>query len=250
MNNANSGIDATSRNIVDGEGTSSSTWIADDHFLIRPASADSTSTFAVKSLAGEALLLVDSTNDLVKAGIGQHFVNTNIQNFTLNSADATPSSTSWTAMAMPQLGRMAGEVTAGTSAKPTDSITINGSSGLASVIVQYMWYVPFNITIDSCNVWFGADADAGDVVKFSVMSYTVDSANGSTSGDLSSGVENCVSPSTITGAGDEQAYFQQLTTPADGGADVDAGKVICAFVLQDGTNSDLTANMQLVYHLR
>ena len=79
------------------------------------------------------------------------------------------------------------------------------------------------------------------------MSYTVDSANGSTSGDLSSGVENCVSPSTITGAGYEQAYYQALTIST---ADVDAGKVIMAGVHQNGTNSDLTVNMQLVYHLR
>ena len=92
-----------------------------------------------------------------------------------------------------------------------------------------------------------ADAANGDVVKFSVMSYTVDSGNGSTSGNLSSGVENCASPSTITGAGREQAYYQALTVSR---ADVDAGKVICAFVAQNGTNSDLTVNMQLVYHLR
>ena len=79
------------------------------------------------------------------------------------------------------------------------------------------------------------------------MSYTVDSANGSTGGDLSSGVENCASPSTITGAGREQAYYQALTVST---ADVDAGKVICAFVSQDGTSSDLSCNMQLIWHCR
>ena len=76
---------------------------------------------------------------------------------------------------------------------------------------------------------------------------TVDTSNSSTGGDLSSGVENCVSPATITGAGREQAYYQALTVST---ADVDAGKVIMACVAQDGTNADLTVNMQLVYHLR
>ena len=79
------------------------------------------------------------------------------------------------------------------------------------------------------------------------MSYSVDSGNSSTGGDLSSGVENCVSPATITGAGREQAYYQALTVSI---ADVSAGNVIMAFVAQDGTNSDLSVNMQLVYHLR
>ena len=79
------------------------------------------------------------------------------------------------------------------------------------------------------------------------MSYTVDSANGSTGGDLSSGVENCVSPATITGAGYEQAYTQALTVST---ANVDSGKMIGAFVHQNGTNADLSVQLQLVYHLR
>ena len=79
------------------------------------------------------------------------------------------------------------------------------------------------------------------------MSYAVDSANGSTGGDLSSGIEHCVSPATITGAGREQAYYQALTVST---ADVAVGQVILACVAQDDVNSDLTINMQLVYHLR
>ena len=79
------------------------------------------------------------------------------------------------------------------------------------------------------------------------MSYTVDSDNGSSGGDLSSGVENCVSGSAITSAGYEQAYYQALNIST---ANVDAGKIIMAFCHQDGTNSDLSVKMQLVYHLR
>jgi len=113
-------------------------------------------------------------------------------------------------------------------------------------MVSRFWYVPFNITIDSVHVWFGADASTGDVVKFSVMSYDVVTTAGSTSGDLSSGVENCVSPATITGAGYEQAYYQSLTVST---ANINSGKIIMCFVSQDGTSSDLTCNLQIVYHL-
>ena len=69
-----------------------------------------------------------------------------------------------------------------------------------------------------------ADA-SGDTVQFSVMSYDIDTSNSATGGDLSNGVEHCVSPSTITSAGYEQSYFQQLTLST---ADVDTGKVIMA----------------------
>lgn len=245
MNNSNSGVDATTRNVVDGEGTASSINISSDKAVIKPTSGDSTGSFIVQDKDSNSLLLVDSTNDLVKAGIGQHIVNTNIKEFGLDFTSASPDTAdTWHCLTSSSNHTDTNELEMGTGSTPATTLTI---ASTAYIIVKHYWYVPFNITIDSCNVWFGADAASGDVVKFSVMSYTVDSGNGSTSGDLSSGVENCASPSTITGAGREQAYYQALTVST---ADVDAGKVIMACVAQDGTNADLSVNMQLVYHLR
>ena len=245
MNNSNSGIDTTTRNIVDGEGTASAISISDDQLVLQPQNDDSTSLLRVRSKDGEGLFLVDSTNDLVKAGIGQHIVNTNIKEFGLDFTSASPDTAdTWHCLTSSSNHTATNELEMGTGSTPATTLTI---ATTAYAAVKHYWYLPFNITIDSCNVWFGADADDGDVVKFSVMSYTVDSANGSTSGDLSSGVENCVSPATINGAGREQAYYQALTVST---ADVDSGKVIMACVAQDGTNADLTVNMQLVYHLR
>jgi len=245
MDNSNGGVDATTRNVVDGEGTASAISISDDIFLVRPQNDDTTTSFIVQDKDANRLLAVDSTNDLVKAGAGQHIVNTNIKGFNLPSISAYPETAdTWTALSAMGHARFGAAVELGTGSTPATSFTIADN---ADDMVQVYWYVPFNISIDSCNVWFGADAGSGDVVKFSVMSYTVRTANDSASGDLSAGVENCVSPSTITGAGYEQAYYQALTVST---ADVDAGKVIVACVAQDGTNADLTVNMQLVYHLR
>ena len=245
MNNSNSGVDGTTRNIVDGEGTGSALSISDNRALIKPSEADSVSNLVVQDKDSNPLLTVDSTNDLVKAGIGQHIVNTQVKEFAMDFTEVSPDTAdTWHALTSTFNHADGNELEMGTGSTPATTLTI---ANTAYVVVKHYWYVPFNITIDSCNVWFGADAANGDVVKFSVMSYTVDSANGSTSGDLSAGVENCVSPATITGAGREQAYYQALTVST---ADVDAGKIICAFVAQDGTNSDLTVNMQLVYHLR
>ena len=245
MNNSNSGVDATTRNVVDGEGTASAIHISDDQLGVTPNADDTTATLRVNDKDSNALLLVDSTNDLVKAGIGQHIVNTNIKEFAMDSQEANPAGAdTWYALTSTFNHLDTNELAMGTGSTPATTLTISNTAYLA---VKHYWYVPFNISIDSCNVWFGADAASGDVVKFSVMSYTVDSSNSSTGGDLSSGVENCVSPGTITGAGREQAYYQALTVST---ADVDAGKVIMACVAQDGTNADLSVNMQLVYHLR
>jgi len=245
MDNSNSGIDTGLRYIQDGEGTQSCVSISDDNLKIQPQNDDTTAVFGVADNNSNLLLKVDSSNDLVKAGIGQHIVNTNIKEFAMDTAEENPAvADTWYSLTSTFNHNDANELAMGTGSTPSTTLTI---ANTAYLTVKHYWYVPFNISIDSCNVWFGADAATGDVVKFSVMSYTVDSANGSTGGDLSSGVENCVSPATITGAGREQAYYQALTVST---ADVDAGKVIMACVAQDGTNADLSVNMQLVYHLR
>ena len=244
MNNSNNGVDTGAKNVVDGEGTASAIYLSDDTVGIKPNNDDTTAAFQVKDSNSNALFTVDSTNDLIKAGIGQRIVNTQIQQFGFSSASALPSSTNtWTALPAGQrLGGAAVEF--GTGGTPDTTFTIGST---ADDIVPCFFYVPVNITIDSCNVWLGADAASGDDVKFSVMSYDVVTTAGATAGDLSSGTENCVSAGILTGAGYEQAYFKQLTVSS---ANVDAGKVIMAFVHSASTNSDLSINMQLVYHLR
>ena len=243
--NSNNGIDSTTRNITSGDGTASAINLSDDQLVLQPQNDDSASLLRVRDKDGNNLLLVDSTNDLVKAGIGQHIVNTNIKEFGLDFSSVSPDTAdTWHCLTSSTNHTATNELEMGTGSTPATTLTI-ATTGY--VDIKHYWYLPFNITIDSCNVWFGADANDGDVVKFSVMSYTVDTGNGSTGGDLSSGVENCVSPATISGAGREQAYYQALTVST---ADVDSGKVILACVAQDGTNADLTVNMQLVYHLR
>ena len=245
MNNSNSGIDATIRTVVDGEGTVSALGLADDVVKILPQNDDTTTTFVVTDKDNNTLLGVDSTNDLVKAGAGQHIVNTQIKDFCITSVNSQPSSSgTWTALSSIGSARFVAGVELGTGSTPDTSLTI---SSTAHNVVQAMWYVPLNITIDSCNLWFRADDATGDGVKFSVMRYTVDSANGATSGDLSSGTELCNQSLPFNGLGYEQAYYGAMTVAS---ANVDAGKVIMACVHQDGTNADLTVNMQLVYHIR
>ena len=245
MNNGNNGVDSTTRVVQDGEGTSSALAIGQGQVWVISSSNDSTDAFTVWDKNSNKLITVDSTNDLIKAGIGQHIINTNIKEFGLDYTSASPDTAdTWHCLTSSSNHTDTNELEMGTGSTPATTLSI---SSTAYIAVKHYWYVPFNITIDSCNVWFGADAANGDVVKFSVMSYTVDTSNSSTGGNLSSGVENCASPSTITGAGREQAYYQALTVST---ADVDAGKVIMACVAQDGTNADLSCSLQLVYHAR
>jgi len=238
------GISATARSVEDGEGTNSSILLSTKVLYVVPAT-DGVDTFVVSDKDANALMKVDSTNDVVKLGIGQHYANTGIKDwFVVNAAAYPASADTWKALHLGGGGRTIGSITMGTGSTPDTTLTI---STTAHDVVGLFWYVPFNITIDSCHVWFASDAATGDVVKFSIMDYAINTANGALGGDLSSGVETCVSPATITSAGYEQAYYQSLTVSS---ANVDAGRAIMAFVAQDGTNSDLSVQLQLVYHMR
>ena len=68
MDNSNNGIDTTTRNVKDGEGTQSALNLSDDQVVITPKDSDSTSAFKVTSKSGTAILTVDSTNSHVKVG--------------------------------------------------------------------------------------------------------------------------------------------------------------------------------------
>ena len=243
VDNSNNGISTSSKAVKSGDGTSSCLSLSDDVLHIQPQNDDTGSAVRVNSQNGTARFVIDSDTPSVKA-LGQH-VNTNIKQFMFSSINAHPNSTNWTMLDSIGGGRFnSSPSTMGTGSTPATTLTV---STTADDLVQSIWYVPFNIAIDSCNVWFGADVSSGDDVKFSIMSYTIDSSNGSTGGDLSAGAEHCASASTIAGAGYQQAYYQSLTVSS---ANVDAGKVITANVLQDDTSADLTVNLQLVYHLR
>ena len=245
IGSGNTGITTSLQAVKDGAGNQSALAISDDQVKIVPENDDTTTLFSVLDKDGDSKFVVDSTNDLVKA-LG-HIVNTDIQNFYVVHSAAIPATTdTWAALGVGGGGRtQSGAILeAGTGGTPSTSFTISTN---AHNVIPYYFYIPFNIAIDSCHVWFASDTATGDDVKFSIMSYTVDSANGSTGGDLSSGVENCASSAAITSAGYEQAYYQSLTVST---ANIDSGKVIMAFCHQDGTNSDLSVKMQLVYHLR
>ena len=244
VNDDANGIDNNIEVVTDGEGANSIMKLSTRSLVLTP-DVDTTGTLIAQDKDANALLTVDSTNDVVKLGAGQHYANTNIKDWFVQYGATYPSTAdTWRALGLGGGGITIGSLTMGTGSTPATTLTI---STTAHEVVGLFWYVPFNITIDSCHVWFASDAATGDVVKFSVMDYAINSANGAAGGDLSSGVESCVSPATISSAGYEQAYYQSLTVSS---ANVNAGRVIMAFVAQDGTNSDLTVQLQLVYHLR
>lgn len=242
--NSNTGIGSTIKQITCGDGDTTALYLSDRNLKVQP-STDSTTNTVIYDAGGNALLTVDSTNDLVKAGIGQHNVNTQYAHFGIGSGNSVFAGASAnTHYAVPFNGYAnQALVSIGTGTNPDTSLSI---STTADDVTCCLWYVMDNITIDRVIWWAGGDAATGDTTRCHLMSFTIDSGNGSTSGDLSSGAV-LADGSDITNAGYEQAYYQQMTIQS---ADVDAGKVIMFIFRSDSVNSDFSINATIKYHLR
>lgn len=242
--NSNTGIGSTIKQITCGDGDTTALYLSDRNLKVQP-STDSTTNTVIYDAGGNALLTVDSTNDLVKAGIGQHNVNTQYAHFGIGSGNSVFAGASAnTHYAVPFNGYAnQALVSIGTGTNPDTSLSI---STTADDVTCCLWYVMDNITIDRVIWWAGGDAATGDTTRCHLMSFTIDSGNGSTSGDLSSGAV-LADGGDITNAGYEQAYYQQMTVQS---ADVDAGKVIMFVFRSDSVNSDFSINATIKYHLR
>tara|TARA_Y100001963_G_C6684302_1_gene401422 strand:+ start:391 stop:984 length:594 start_codon:yes stop_codon:yes gene_type:complete len=135
-----------------------------------------------------------------------------------------------------------GIVSMGTDTNPSTSFTI--ATAADDLTICY-WYIMDNITIDKI-IWFsGGDNSSGDTTRAHLMSYDIDTDNGSTSGDLSNGVV-LADGADITNAGYEQIYYQEMTIQS---ANVSAGKVVIFTFRGDGVLSDYAINATVKYHL-
>ena len=248
MNNSNSGVDTTARKVVDGEGTASAISLSDDSLYIRPRNDDTITVLRVMDKDANPLLLVDSTNDLVKAGIGQHIVNTHYAYFGAG-ADQSGLFVANTHTPLPfQTGTYSKTndlVLFGTGTDPaTTFTTAEANAQRASDLVPVMWRVPDNITIDEIKHFEGADAATGDTSRMHLVSYTF---NSGVTGALTSGAVVANTSADNTNAGSEQPYLKDWTI---GTEDIDAGKVLLCMFRSDSVNSDYSISVTIKYHLR
>ena len=262
---SNTGVDSSVRTVQDGAGNNSVIGISDDNLFVKPINDNTTETFNVFTKDSNQVFRVDTTDSKVLVGASQTSANTQYQTFgILGSIGSWSTAVADTHYAVPFGGMPGVTTTIGSYAmgsstsssfndtNPATSLTI---SATAMDIVTTYWYVMDDITIDAVKWFHGADDATGDTTAAHLMAYTVDIANGSTSGDLSSGTVVAGYDATggggdstkITNAGYEQIYYQQLPIVS---ADVDAGKVILFTFASDTVNSDYSINATVKYHIR
>ena len=241
------GVDTNLEVVTDGEGTASCLQLSDDQIRIRPNNDDTTGSLGVQSKGGTTLLSVDSTNSVVKAGVGQFNVLTQYAYFGISSI-GSGSYVANTHYAIPfstlDHGSAQADLDFGTGTDPDDTFTTaDTDTQYASQIVPMMWAVPDNISIDSVTSIEGADEATGDTTRMHLKSFTINS--GSTS-CLTAGELLAHTSVDTANAGREQAYLRTWTIDE---ASVTGGKVILAFFRSDSVNSDYSLNITVKYHL-
>ena len=253
--NGNTGLSTTIKQITCGDGDTTSLYLSNRNLKIQP-SADTTTNTVIYDADGNALITVDSDNDLVKAGIGQHIVNTQFKGFGL--WNFTPATGAHHPLVVSHGLRpdddadYTGDVNAGdwggTGTNPVDSLTI---ASVAEQFVPSVWLLQQNITIDS--IQYIMSSGSASTITLQVMSYSFQTGSGSTAGDLSSGAV-LAQTGTSSAGGD----LSPVTTGADrvsngtltiNTEDVNSGNAILVFAEASDTD-DFSIQVNIKYHLR
>ena len=250
VENSNSGVDDTLRQVESGDGTGSALYIEKNSIKVKPT-ADDTALVDVQDKDGSSKFKIDTTNDLVSS-LG-HYNNTQYAYFGMGYSGTS----SWDANTHYPLiynghyiSSSLAEVDFGIGTDPDDTFTTaDTDTQYASQIVPMIWRVPDNITIDSVTHIEGADDATGDTTRMHLKSFTFTSGATSclTAGALLAHNHDDVTEIGVTNAGNEQAYLTNWTVDS---ADVDSGKVILCFFRSDSINSDYSINVTVKYHLR
>ena len=248
MNQAgNTGVDATTRVVHDGAGQSTSISLSDDVLSVQPVNDDTTGTMLVKNQGGSNILSVDTTNSRVLVGASQVNATILYQRFSyvnhtqvtnthypmgLGNADFAPTG-------------LIEDVALGTGTDPATTLDISevASNTESNAWVQYYWYLPDAITLDSAIALSGSASASDSALNFNIMSYTLDTS--SNHGDLSAGA--VVADSAVTTGIDENVI--KTTSLTIQSADIAAGKVLVATYESDSGN--ITSSQMIVkYHIQ
>ena len=254
---SNAGATSSLKVVTDGDGTNSALSLSQKHVQVN-SNVDNTTAFSIKNAAGTSLLEADTTNMKITGGTAGMVLNTQLVGFGAGSKEAgwdgitadkhyfIPCGESGVAQI-----NLISELEAGTAntssfgdTAPQSTIAYTTES---SSVANFPFYVPFNIVVDSVMCITGFNTAGSDSFKYHLMKYNIDTSTEANYGDLSSGVV-VASTGVVAGLGYEQIYYTAMSVDASN-ASVSTGQILAATIAMDTVNSDVTARVQVRYHI-
>tara|TARA_Y100000593_G_scaffold94657_1_gene194931 strand:+ start:3470 stop:4243 length:774 start_codon:yes stop_codon:yes gene_type:complete len=240
LNNSNNGVQNSADDVYDGNGGKTCLAVGKNQLVVATQS-DSTSNVTMQNAGGDALLVMDGTNKLIRVNETQAIANTQYLRFFAHDIDVDNGTHIGVPLAGIQGTMPNANVTFGTSANPS-AVNLNNNG---DDWVHYLHYVDTNITVDAVNILVGATAASGDTLNFHLCSIAT---GDSTTIDEWSSTTIVADDSGTVNAGYEQFYRVALNLTSN--VDVNAGNYLALTVEGNGTNSDYSVNALVRYHLR
>jgi len=235
------GVTTSTSVIEDGEGTATCLDVSANKFRVQPNS-NNTEGFAVKKQEGNNIFTVDTTNDLIKVGTSQ--VSATTQLLTFAAYRLLPSSAGthqFITCGGNGFGASIAEVGGGTGTNPNTALD---KTTTTDELVNMLFNVPYNMTIDAVKVFVSTDQDTDCTINVHLMSYDM-VADGTTSdGDLSNGV--------VLADGQATSVDRSVTKTTDltiQSSSVTSGKVIMCTVENETNTDDINIQVQVKYHI-
>ena len=235
------GVSASTSQIEDGEGTSTCVSISDDRFLIQPQDDDTTTTLQVSNKSGNNILAVDTTNDCVKVNATQTYANTQLLEFTAYRLVPVAGRHYFVPCGGNSFGRHLSETENGTGTDPAR--TLDGGT-TTDELVNMLFYVPANITIDGVRFIVSTDTDTDTTINVHLYSFDMVNAGGTSDGDLSNGTLLANGQATSV----DRNVIKTVSCSIDS-ADVTSGKVLACFVENETNTDDINIRVQVLYHI-
>ena len=242
VDNSNNGVTTSLKQVKTGSGSSTALQVSDRALLVK-SSTNNTTALDVQNASGASKLLVDTTNNYVKAnGVHVHTMYKEFGTFdhspaagyhyplVANNMMFSDSGTDWGVM-----------VGFGNGTDPATSLDVSAHTSYPLNTTGAMWYIMDAITIDQIRVT--AMCNSSENLNFHVFSYDLDTS--SNHGDLSGGtliahIGSVMAASTTT---------IKTDTLAIDSADIAANKVLIAFYENEDGTGDVTCQLNIKYHI-
>ena len=236
------GVSGTKSTVEDGEGTASALSISNQVVHIQ-GSADASGTMKVMKSNGDLLFAVDTSNSLVKVGTSQ--VSATTQLLTFSAYRLVPYSSSHHTFVpvngMSEFVVHAQEIQGGSGTDPNTTID---KTTTTDELVNLLFNVPFNMTIDAVKVFASTDQDTDCTLNYHLMSYDMTADGTTNDGNLSNG--------TVLADGQATSVDRNVLKSTDltiQSSSVTSGKIIACFVENETNTDDINIQVQVKYHI-
>lgn len=236
------GVSDTLSQIEDGEGTASCLSVTRAQLQVKGLE-DSTGTLQVKKSGGASILKVDTSNNAVL--VGSSLVNATTQLLTFSAYRLVPYSSSHHTFVpvhgMSEFVQHVQEIQGGSGTDPNTTID---KTTTTDELVNMLFNVPFNMTIDAVKVFASTDQDTDCTLNYHLMSYDMTADGTTNDGNLSNG--------TVLADGQATSVDRNVIKSTDltiQSSSVTSGKVIACFVENETNTDDINLQVQVKYHI-